>query len=143
MVSANPVVGRERYDRVAASCAIECRDPFMDVRVLEFSLRLPGEMLHRDGWRKLILRRAMNGLLPDKIIWRLGKEHVGWLFTQAMVERFPRYLQLTSNEIETTQPYVAGNGAFFARQGLAGTDMDWFGFQVVSLAHWLARNFKL
>lgn len=139
MMSANPVVGRERYDRVAASCAIECRDPFMDVRVLELSLRLPGDMLHRDGWRKLILRRAMSGLLPDKIIWRLGKEHVGWLFTQKLVERFPRYLHLDPNEIETTEPYVAGVGSLTAGQAIAGTDMDWFGLQVVSLAHWLAR----
>ena len=139
MMSVNPVVGRERYDRVAASCAIECRDPFMDIRVLEMSLRLPGPQLHRDGWRKLILRQAMRGLLPDKIIWRLGKEHVGWLFTQKLVELFPRHLHLDPNEIETTEPYVAGIGSLAAGQALAGTDMTWFGFQVVSLDHWLAR----
>ena len=139
MMSANPVVGRERYDRVAASCGVECRDPFMDVRVLELSLRLPGAMLQKDGWRKLILRRAMSGLLPDKIIWRLGKEHVGWLFTQKLVELFPRYLHLEPNEIDTTEPYVAGIGPLVAGQALAGTDMGWSGFQAVSLAHWLTR----
>ena len=140
IMSANPVVARERYDRVAASCAIECRDPFMDVRVLELSLRLPGAVLHKDGWRKLILRKAMAGLLPDMIIWRRGKEHVGWQFRQKLIDRFPDYLHLNPNEIETAEPYVAGIRLLVARQALAGTDMGWFGFQVVSLAHWLARS---
>lgn len=140
MMSANPVVGRERYDRVAASCAVECRDPFMDVRVLELSLRLPGTMLHRDGWRKLVLRRAMSGLLPNKIIWRFGKEHVGWLFTQKLVERFPGYLHFDPNEIQSIEPYAGGVESLAARHALTGTDMTWFGFRVTSLAHWLARS---
>ena len=139
MSSANPLVGRERYDRVAASCAIECRDPFMDVRVLELSLRLPGDILHRDGWRKMILRRAMRGLLPDAIIWRRGKEHVGWQFTRELVHRFPRYLHLDPNEIAMTEPYAIDVERLAAGQALAGTDMGWSGFQVVSFAHWLAR----
>ena len=139
MSSANPLVGRERYDRVAASCAIECRDPFMDVRVLELSLRLPGDILHRDGWRKMILRRAMRGLLPDAIIWRRGKEHVGWQFTRELVHRFPRYLHLDPNEIAMTEPYAIDVERLAAGQALAGTDMGWFGFQMVSFAHWLAR----
>ena len=139
MMSPNSVVGRERYDRVAASCAIECRDPFMDVRVLEFSLRLPGEALHRDGWRKMILRRAMRALLPGQIIWRRGKEHVGWQFTRKLIERFPGYLILRPNEIEAIEPYLQGPSSLDAGQRFAGTDMGWLDFQVVSLAHWLAR----
>lgn len=70
-------VGRERYDRVASASGIEPRDPFMDIRVVQFCLDLPPEQVERDGWRKMILRRAMDGLLPDKIRWRKGKEHLG------------------------------------------------------------------
>ena len=81
----------------------------------------------------------MRGLLPDEVIWRRGKEHVGWLFTQKLIERFPRYLHLNRNEIEMTEQYVAGVGSLVARQAHAGTDMGWFDFQVVSLADWLAR----
>ena len=82
----------------------------------------------------------MAGLLPDMIIWRRGKEHVGWQFRQKLIDRFPDYLHLNPNEIETTEPYVAGIKPLVARQALPGTDMGWFGFQVVSLAHWLARS---
>lgn len=77
-------VGRERYDRVAADFGIEPRDPFMDRRVQAFCLSLPMDQLQKDGWAKIILRRAMAGLLPDEVRWRRGKEHLGWDFTRAV-----------------------------------------------------------
>ena len=73
-------VGRERYDRVAAEFAIEPRDPFLDARVLEFCLTLPADRIKRDGWPKLILRRAMAGYMPDALRWRTGRTHVGFRF---------------------------------------------------------------
>jgi asparagine synthetase B (glutamine-hydrolysing) len=80
------IVARERYDRVAGALAIEPRDPFMDVRVMEFCLRLPGDQLVRDGWPKYILRRSMDGLLPEAVRWRRGKEHLGPNFTEAVLK---------------------------------------------------------
>ncbi|WP_086738228.1 asparagine synthetase B family protein [Erythrobacter colymbi] len=72
--------GRERYDRVAAEFAIEPRDPFLDVRLLEFCLTLPADRIKREGWPKLILRRAMEGYMPDALRWRTGRTHVGFRF---------------------------------------------------------------
>lgn len=80
------VVGRERYDRVAGQFGIEPRDPFMDERVLEFCLTLPVEQIHADGWAKLILRRAMAGRLPDSVRWKMGRDHVGWRFTETCTD---------------------------------------------------------
>ena len=84
---ADPIltIGRERYDRVAAALAIEPRDPFLDLRVVIFCLSLPGAQLQADGWPKMILRRAMGGLLPDAVRWRKGKQHLGWMFTTAFL----------------------------------------------------------
>lgn len=76
------VVGRERYDRVAGAVGIEPRDPFLDIRVLEFCLTLPVEQIHADGWPKLILRNAMGGILPDPVRWKLGRHHLGWRFSE-------------------------------------------------------------
>jgi len=80
----NLTVARERYDRVASSLGIEPRDPFLDRRLVEFCVRLPGEQLLADGWPKVILRRAMAGKLPDSVCWRLGKDHLGSDFTTAI-----------------------------------------------------------
>lgn len=79
-------VGRERYDRVASAVAVEPRDPFLDRRVVAFCLALPGEQKLKDGWPKVILRRAMAGRLPDAVRWRAGKEHLGWAFMTALAE---------------------------------------------------------
>jgi asparagine synthetase B (glutamine-hydrolysing) len=78
-------VGRERYDRVASALGIEPRDPFLDRRVIDFCVRLPGEQRLAGGWPKIILRRAMAGRLPEAVRWRRGKEHLGWVFTRALV----------------------------------------------------------
>lgn len=77
------VLGRECYDRIAAANAIEPRDPFADRRLLEFCLSLPVSQLERDGWPKILLRRAMAGRMADNIRWRTGKEHLGWRFNKA------------------------------------------------------------
>ena len=81
----NLAAGRERFDQLAASFGVECRDPFMDIRVIEFCLSLPPEQLQRDGWRKRILRVAMEPLIPADLAWRRGKEHIGAEFTRRLL----------------------------------------------------------
>lgn len=81
----NLTVARERYDRVAGASAIEARDPFLDLRVIRFCLSLPWPMLQRDGWPKTILRHSMTGLMPEGVIWRRGKDHLGWAFTEELM----------------------------------------------------------
>jgi len=85
------VVGRERYDRTAAALGIEPRDPFMDLRVVNFCLSLPGSQLESGGWPKILLRRAMQGLLPDAVRWRHGKQHLGWTFTTRLLDYWPEW----------------------------------------------------
>ncbi len=74
-------VGVERYNRVASALGVEPRHPFLDRRLVDFSLSLPGEQKLSQGWPKIILRRAMAGRLPEEVRWRRGKEHLGWAFT--------------------------------------------------------------
>ncbi len=82
-------VGRERYDRIAADFGIEARDPYMDLRVRTFCLSLPMDQFQADGWPKIIQRRAMEGLLPDAVRWRRGKEHLGGTFTESLCRQWP------------------------------------------------------
>jgi asparagine synthase (glutamine-hydrolysing) len=76
---------RERYDRVASAAAIEPRDPFMDLRVIRFCLSLPWEQLQSGGWPKIILRRAMAGVLPSSVLWKKGRDHLGPDFTREIL----------------------------------------------------------
>jgi len=131
---------RERYDRVAAANAIEPRDPFMDVRLIQFCLSLPTEQLQSEGWPKLVLRRAMHGLLPESVLWRVGKEHLGWAFTLSLFDHWQGW----SGELEAGKPllrrYVDANRleASNQRQGNA-LDREQL-FKLFFLLNWLRRS---
>jgi asparagine synthase (glutamine-hydrolysing) len=60
-------------DRNAASFGIEVRHPFLDRRLFEYVLAVPGEQLFRLGGSKSLLRRSMKGILPERIRRREGK----------------------------------------------------------------------
>ena len=86
MMHPGSVAGRERYERIASAAAIEPRDPFSDLRLMRFCLSLPREQIQRNGWPKWILRRAMAHKVPNAILWRLGKHHLGYDFIDRLME---------------------------------------------------------
>jgi asparagine synthase (glutamine-hydrolysing) len=63
-----------RYaDRNAMAFSRETRLPFLDYDLVDFVARLPEEAIVGDGWQKLILRRAGEGLVPREVLWRADK----------------------------------------------------------------------
>lgn len=63
----------ELSDQCAAAFSIEVRHPFMDKRLVEFCLALPSDQKLKLGWSRIVMRRAMEGILPRQIQWRGGK----------------------------------------------------------------------
>ena len=80
-------VGVERYGRVASAVGVEPRHPFLDPRVMAFCAALPDEQKLHEEWPKFILRQAMAKILPEGVLWRRGKEHLGSDFTKAFVAK--------------------------------------------------------
>lgn len=72
--------GLEINDKVGGAFGIEQRYPFFDVRLVEFCLSLPTKYKLNKGWDRIILRRAMNNILPRKIQWRIHKSDLGTNF---------------------------------------------------------------
>ena len=60
----------ERKDRMSMAHALEVRVPFADHRLLEFVYNVPFAIKFENGVEKALLRHAMEGLLPEKILWR-------------------------------------------------------------------------
>ena len=83
-VMPNMTAGKERYARLAASCATESRDPFMDKRLIEFCAHIPGHLRIQEYQHKLILRQIMDSKVPHEVAWAGRKPHIGWLFNQAV-----------------------------------------------------------
>src|SRR5262249_52782335 len=63
-------------DRASMAHSVESRLPFLDYRLVEFSLRCRTSLKLRDGWSKWLLRRSLANVLPDKI--RLRRTKLGF-----------------------------------------------------------------
>jgi asparagine synthase (glutamine-hydrolysing) len=76
--------GCEMFDKAAAGFSIELRYPFLDRRLLEFCLAVPASQKLHHGWIRMIMRRAMKGILPEEIRWRGGKATLTPNFNRAL-----------------------------------------------------------
>jgi len=59
-----------KVDRMSMAHSIETRVPLLDHKLVEFAATIPAEMNLRNGTTKYILKKAMRGILPDRIIDR-------------------------------------------------------------------------
>lgn len=63
-------------DRQCTAAGLVHYDPFLDQRLVEFMFQVPGSLKIRDGVTKVLLRRAMAGILPEATRQRVKK--TGW-----------------------------------------------------------------
>jgi asparagine synthase (glutamine-hydrolysing) len=64
-----------RYeDRLSMAFSIESRVPFLDHRLVELAFAMPGSLKVHAGWSKYALRRALQPLLPERVVWRRDKK---------------------------------------------------------------------
>jgi asparagine synthase (glutamine-hydrolysing) len=68
---------------VSQTFGLDARHPFADRRVLEFCYSLPPQQKINDGWTRYIVRRALEGVMPDAIRWRGGKTQNSAAVTKA------------------------------------------------------------
>ncbi len=59
-----------RVDKITMSTSIEARVPFLDHKIVEFSMNIPDSLRIKNGVQKYILKEAVRGLIPDEIIDR-------------------------------------------------------------------------
>lgn len=60
----------DRKDRMSMGAGLEVRVPFCDHRLIEYVFNIPWEMKNAGGREKGILRKALEGKLPDDILYR-------------------------------------------------------------------------
>lgn len=63
-------------DRNSMAFSIEARVPFLDYRLVEFAFTLPAEQKLKGGLTKVVLRDAMQGVIPE--IVRLRADKIGF-----------------------------------------------------------------
>lgn len=60
----------ERKDRMSMSCGLEVRVPFCDWRIAQYMYNVPWEYKDYLGREKGLLRKALEDILPEEIVWR-------------------------------------------------------------------------
>ena len=97
----------EVADKASAAFQVESRYPFFDRRLLELCLSLPASQKLGQGWSRLILRRAMAGVLPDSVRWRPSKANLSSNFYTRLLESDRALLDdVILNDSSTLEPYV-------------------------------------
>ncbi|WP_063688143.1 asparagine synthase (glutamine-hydrolyzing) [Bradyrhizobium stylosanthis] len=64
------------FDRLSMAHGVEVRMPFMDWRLVTYTMALPESSKSADGYTKAVARRAMEGLMPESI--RTARRKVGF-----------------------------------------------------------------
>lgn len=106
-------------DEICASyCGVQIRRPFADVDLWEFFLSMRAEIKFPTRTSKILIRRAVDGLLPDEIVWRRDKT------------AFDRHVLATAEWPELrrwilgSEHRIAGIDYGVLAERLSGEDMD-------------------
>jgi asparagine synthase (glutamine-hydrolysing) len=131
-----------KMDRMSMAHALETRSPFLDTAVVEFGASLPDRLRMRLGRGKVLLRRAMKGILPESIL-RRGKMGFGaplgaWF--RGELERFvaERLLDRSSPLYEYLRPDPVA--ALVRRHAEAQTDLSPQIWALLTLESWLRQE---
>lgn len=132
----------EMFDLLAARQGVEPRTPFFDRRVLAFCLALPGSQQRHDGWDRIILRRALDGILPPAVQWRARKGNLSAGFRHGLLHHgAPLVRRLLFDEPQHLDGYVdlAHARALYdqAQQAPPDDRRHLYLYRVLSLGRWL------
>ena len=134
----------DRKDRMSMYSGLEVRVPFCDYRIAEYLYAVPWSMKYEGGVEKSLLRKAMDGLLPNEVLWRkkspYPKTHHP-AYTQAVSKLL---VELLSQEQEPIYQLVKRDSL----QGLLGDKQPWpwFGQLMTgpqTVAYFLQLNYWL
>jgi asparagine synthase (glutamine-hydrolysing) len=135
----------ELLDRAAGAFSIELRFPFWDKRLAEFCLALPPEQKLYRGWSRMVMRRAMAGILPEEVQWRGAKSNMTPSFDHGLLaferERLEEVILADPGVIEKYVDVAALRQAYYRYVSRSAREGDvlviW---KAVSLALWLQHT---
>ncbi len=83
----------ERKDRMSMGASLEVRVPFADHRLVEYVWNVPWEMKMLNGREKGLLRKALEGVLPQEILYRKKSPYPK--------THHPAYMKIVKNKLQT------------------------------------------
>jgi asparagine synthase (glutamine-hydrolysing) len=131
-----------KMDRMSMAHGLEARSPFLDAAVIEFGASLPNRLRMSRGKGKILLRRAMKGILPESILAR-GKMGFGaplgtWFRGELDGLVRERLLDPRSPVYEYLRPQPVA--ALIAKHASAAADLSPQIWALLTLESWLRQE---
>jgi asparagine synthase (glutamine-hydrolysing) len=131
-----------KMDRSSMAHGLEARSPFLDTAVVEFGASLPDRLRMRWGVGKVLLRRAMRGILPAPILKRrkmgFGAPLGAWFRRDLGTFVSDRLLDIRSPLYEYLQPEPIA--ALVARHLSERADLSPQIWALLTLESWLRQE---
>lgn len=122
---------------------IDMRFPFFDTRLVSFTVGLPAKEKLNDGWSRSVMRRAMEGVLPETVRWRRDKIDFSPEIRRGLVRHHLPLLDDIMADRDGLGEYVDMGNLRQRYQrllddpdGIGGGELQPF-LRCVMLAHWL------
>ncbi len=149
-------IALDTVNRAATASGLEIHHPFFDRRLVEFCLALPAQQKLDEGWTRIILRRAVEGMIPPQVQWRQRKADLSASFNRGFVSFEWELLESYCQERLThLAPYIRqetliqsieilrqakAKGDFTPRKVSEAATTAWV---VVNLDQWLRKTAEL
>ncbi|GCD84100.1 asparagine synthetase B [Parageobacillus thermoglucosidasius] len=122
---------------ISESIGIETRYPFLDVRLVEFLFKIPIEQKIKDAATKVLLRKAMRGIVPDEILGQHGKAATNMLIFQGLKYEWNKISPLLRKPILAELGLIDGKHFYEQieryRHGVLNRGMDYFSSLILEL----------
>ena len=138
----------EGLDHSRSGSGLQFRYPFWDKDVVELAVSLPGEEKWSRGWPRVLVRRALDGVLPREVAWRTGKYDFTPRFAASL--RRPDALATISRalgeEADAISPFANIGRARTLLASLKGEESGmtaenlYYLWRLTVLGHWITRR---
>lgn len=118
----------DRKDRMSMATGLELRVPYTDHRLIEYLWNVPWEQKNYKNREKGLLRKALEGVLPEDVLWR-KKSPYPKTHNPAYLEAVrTRFTQILNDKNSPILPFINKTALRdFAQAVTPDTNISWFG----------------
>jgi asparagine synthase (glutamine-hydrolysing) len=128
-------------DRDSMAHSIESRTPFLDYRLVEFTLGLPSDYKISNGWTKHVLRESMKGILPEEIRSRTDKLGFVTAEEEWIKKQDPeRFRQALDQAVACSRGVLHPSAKLIVDQMISGQrPFSFLPWRLISFGYWMER----
>jgi asparagine synthase (glutamine-hydrolysing) len=130
-----------RYeDRNSMRFGVEARVPYLDHRLVEAAVALPDRLRIANGITKVVLRQAMNGIVPDEV--RLDRRKIGFAVPQVdwLSTSLPAIRAALSDSLAVREGLLDRSGTSALLERPLSVDGGAEVWRALSIDRWLRLN---